>query len=470
MKIRNIILLSILGIILVAAIYFLVRRASNNQANINVFQAIPDDADGIAVLNVEAFMSLFFSNLGDVWELKDEFEGNRRTKELNNELQLSGINLSRKVVLYMTGNKFNVLVPISSEEKFQDYLMKLDEDTPLKSLGNNQYYSSELGGFISFNDKVCFLSQCSNSETSDAQIKWNEIKNPTNEKRVLSSTISELAESDQHFSFYMKEDEMAERSPFFDHSPAGVTSLTFEDGLIRIKSTLSTANSDVQNPLISGGQSLANDKYMNLHVNLNLSADWSYWLSEQGKYEFEGALDELGISKAFIDSWKGNFNLALTGIETVTEEVVSYDYDENFNKIEKKELGEVKKLGYQISYTGEETDFEMKGLDILGIGSGQSSSIDNTQFYTSNGENPEVSNTNNSGISLVMSPKNMLQLAIDQGFGLAALGQSYSDLIDKISITSNPNGQSIESEAIITLSDKEKNSLIYLIGAMQRGF
>lgn len=468
MSIKKIILFSLLAIAGIVAIYYLAQRSANNQANVNVFQAIPEDADGIAVINVEAFMSLFFSNLGDVWELKDEFEGNQNTEDFNKEMQLSGINLTRKIVFYMTDNQFNLLVPISSQEKFKDYIQNL-EGQAAKDLGNNQYYSSELGGFLGFNENICYVSQCSADDVELAKAKWNAIQSSEAEDKPLSAEISDLAESEEHFSFFMKEDEMAERSPYFDHSPASKSVLTFEDGLIRIKSTLSSSQKEIKNPLISGGQSLVNSDYLNFHLNIDPSANWSYWLSEAGEIELRNRAKELGLTEEFINSWEGNFNLALSGIETVEEEVVSYEYDDNFNKVETKKLSEVKKIGYQMSYTGAQTDFSLKGLEFMGIGSGLFTSEDNTQFYTSNGQTPQVSNENNSAISLKLNPSNIIQLAMDQGFGLAVLGQSYADIFDEITISSIPNGETIESETIISLADKEKNSLIYLIGALQKG-
>ncbi len=466
MKIKNIILISVLGIILVGTSYFLVKRAINNKANMNVFQAIPEEADGVMVVNLEAFITLFFKNIGDVWEMRDEFSGDNYSEEFSQELQLSGINLTKKIVLFLTDNQINVLVPISNARKFEEYLLNLDGSL-LEEIGENQYYSSAIGGFVGFNNNVCYIKQCQTNENNKAKADWTSIQNSENLKNKLSPELNRLAESKEHFSFFMKEDEMALRSPYFDHSPANETFLTFEDGLIKIKSTFSTSKPEIKNPLISGGPSLAKSDYLNFHLNIDPSVDLSYWLSDLGEKQLKRSIYQLGFEEDFINSWQGNFNMAISGIETAKDEVITYEYDDNFNKIEKKSIEEIKRLGYQMSYTGEQTELELRGLEIFGIRNGKFISDQNIQYFTSNGKKPETSLDNSAAISLDLDPGNLIQLAIDQGFLMASVLQNYTDLVQDIKLIGQSKDQTIESETIIKMSDSQKNSLIYLISALQ---
>jgi hypothetical protein len=207
--------------------------------------------------------------------------------------------------------------------------------------------------------------------------------------------------------------------------------------------------------------------YLNFHLNIDPSVDLSYWLSDLGEKQLKRSIYQLGFEEDFINSWQGNFNMAISGIETAKDEVITYEYDDNFNKIEKKSIEEIKRLGYQMSYTGEQTELELRGLEIFGIRNGKFISDQNIQYFTSNGKKPETSLDNSAAISLDLDPGNLIQLAIDQGFLMASVLQNYTDLVQDIKLIGQSKDQTIESETIIKMSDSQKNSLIYLISALQ---
>ena len=142
----------IVVLVLLAGVYYLYSKKVNDQANADVFQAIPETADAVFVINIEAFVKLAFSNITDLMELSKKFQKEDRAESFQNEVQSSGINLSRKVVLFAEDEVLSVLIPIENTSEFSAYLKKLASNGTLSSISQNEFYSSDLESYITFSD------------------------------------------------------------------------------------------------------------------------------------------------------------------------------------------------------------------------------------------------------------------------------------------------------------------------------
>ncbi len=473
MKALKIIGIVILSVLLLGGIIYFISKTQNDSANASVFKSIPEEADAIVVINLEAFMTLALTNISDLIELSEGLKGEKDMENFQNEAQLSGINLSRKVAIYLKDDRFNVLVPVKSKTNFKNYLDEMVAASKLTSLSDTEYYSSDLQAYINYNSELCFISQMGRSEVEEGLSAFNEITAPKTEEFSLNEYYLKLQDTDEHLAFCMKEDEMAFRSPVFEKSPFQFTELTFEDGLIRVVSQSSSNNPDVKNPLKKGGRKALESEYLSFHVNLNPDAELDYWLTEKALNEWNKELsgpNAKASSKEFIEKWNGLFNFCITGSKTSLEEVITYDYDDNFNLVEKKKLMEQASLDYE-GYIG--FDEPLSSNDFL------KDQIENDNLYFSQGQDNSLSfsssenfttNTENSdhALHLVAYPGGLIDLGSEVGLPFIQIADRFKDIIRKIELTANPADNSIESELLIYTGDKDKNSLIFLASEMRR--
>ncbi len=469
MKIIRIILIVLAVLLFIGGIVYLINKNQNDSANANVFKAIPADADAVAVINLEAFMSLFFRNISDVLELSEELKDNTHAEKLQKEMKLSGINLSRKVAIFMQGDQTNVLVPIKNTDDFTSYLEEMVKNSSLSRLEANEFYSHELEAFLTFDKKLCFISQCKKNDVDQARNKWIQIQANLQSEAPVAEEIQKLQNAKEHLALYMKENQMAARSMEFKHSPAALSRLTFEDGRIKITSLLSSSEVDIKNPLQTDGKGVPKSDYLSIHIDVDPSANWDYWLTESAINELKERVDNSSSSSNQFENWAGEFSFSLTGIENNIAEVISYEYDDNFNAIEKKEMREVKQLGY----TGNMSfiDSVPSSLTVSEIVPAQTtfSTIEDKTLWFGSKENISMTNVNqDASIYLSANPANLIDMAIEMGIPFAKMGKRFTTLAEEIEISAIPNGNTIESEVIISMPDKDMNSLVYLFREMQK--
>ncbi|MFK7755908.1 MAG: DUF4836 family protein [Flavobacteriales bacterium] len=472
MKVLKIIGIVLVCLLFIGGIIYLINKSQNDSANASVFEAIPADADAVMVINIEAFMTLILTNLPDIIELSEELKGDQDMEKFQKEAQLTGINLSRKVAIYLKNERVNVLVPVTSKQVFGDYLEDLALKSNLTALSETEYYSSDLGAYINFNEELCFISQMRRSEVEGGLSEWNKIITPK-EGYELSAEFSNLKETDEHLAVFMKENEMALRSPVFEYSPAQFSTLTFEDGLIRIDSKVTSDKPDLKNPLREGGIGSVASDYLSFHANINPESDLDFWLTNEARTEWEKGLadaDAKESSKEFLKKWNGLINFSITGTEKGLEEVITYDYDDNFNLVEKKELLEKSNMSYT-GYLGFNEPLSSK--DFL------KDQIENDKLFFSEGSDNSLTFSSSENISnetpssehavhLVAYPKALIELGADIDLPFVQMADRFKDVFRKVELIANPDGNTINSELIIYTGEEDKNALIFLAGELRR--
>ncbi len=466
MKVLKIIGIVLLVILLSGGIYYLYSNYKNNKANASVFQAIPKDADAVFTINLEAFMKLIISNLGDVMGLAEKLGDEQRAEKFQSEVANTGINFSKKIVCFMEGDQISAMLPLLSVNDFSSYLDGMVNNGKLEKISDDEYYSRDLEAYVTFSDQLCYLSRVRRGFISTAQEFWKEIQ--TNPSKDISPELEKLRDAKAHFSFMMNEDEMAKRSPYFKHSPSASSHLYFEDGELKIISEAFTSSGTIEkHPFKANGSKIAEEGLVQFHSNLSFDEkDWEYWL-EKGFYnQLLTELTQMSSSTSnFISKTEGQFNFVLNGLDQETIETISYEYDDNFNKIEVKDSKVINELNYIANFLLKD-DFKNDS---------ESFKIMPTQeeFITLDGNNLWLSSeqahthslmASDEIISLNINIQEVNQLADQMNIPAAFRGGEVLRFFNELDFTVKmENDNRLNSELLVKTGDEEMNSLIYLV-------
>ena len=454
----------IVVLVLLAGVYYLYSKKVNDQANADVFQAIPETADAVFVINIEAFVKLAFSNITDLMELSKKFQKEDRAESFQNEVQSSGINLSRKVVLFAEDEVLSVLIPIENTSEFSAYLKKLASNGTLSSISQNEFYSSDLESYITFSEKICFITMSSKMNISLAQETWNGITSQN--QRVLEPALEKLQNSDEHFSFYMKEDEMSARSPFFKHSPGTVLHLSFNDGEILLSGLFESNDQKAKNPFNYSGESLPKSSIASVFVNIDTSQEvWDYWL-EDGKMKrlTDDLIHSISDSKELMN-WSGLFNFSINGAENVEVESITYSYDDNFKPIEEKTVKTVSQLVYNGNIKFDSIPSDKLKLDkLLPSQSHYSQRIDSTLWFSTAEDSAVETLPNPNSIHAFVDFIKLNSVADKLNIPSSFRAGRLLELAKEAELKVTSIGSKVSTNLVIRTSDLEKNSLIYLAG------
>ncbi len=466
MKGLKIALGSIAVLLLLAGVYYLHSKKVNDQANINVFQAIPETADAVFVINLEAFVKLAFSNISDLLKLSDKLEKGDRTESFQNEVQLSGINLSRKIIVFLEEETVSALIPIQSKSEFSAYLQKLTASSKLSSISETEFYSPDLKSYITFSDKICFITMSPSTNVSLAQEAWKGITaingNP------LDPALEELQNSDEHFSFYIKEDEISARNSFFKHSPSAISHLSFRDGEILLSGLIESNDDEATNPFSKLGESLPKSSIASIYVNLDTSPEmWDYWLQKSAAKILADDFTRSFTDSRELVNWDGLFNFSVNGTDNVDIESITYSYDDNFEPIEEKTLKAVTQLTYTGNLTLHTIPSNNLKLDkLLPSQSHYSQIIDSTLWFSTTENYPKETIANPNAIHAYLDFIELNSIADKLNIPSSFRGGGVLELIKEAELKVTTIGNQISTKLVIRTAEPEKNSLIYLTGQL----
>ena len=304
------------------------------------------------------------------------------------------------------------------------------------------------------------------TNVSLAQEAWKGIT-AINEN-ALDPALEELQNSDEHFSFYIKEDEISERNSFFKHSPSAISHLSFKDEEILLSGLIESNNDEAPNPFNKLGESLPRSSIASIYVNLDTSPEmWNYWLQK-------GAAKTLAddFTRSFTDSrelvnWDGLFNFSVNGTDNVDIESITYSYDDNFEPIEEKTLKAVTQLTYTGNLTLHTIPSNNLKLDkLLPSQSHYSQIIDSTLWFSTTENYPKETIANPNAIHAYLDFIELNSIADKLNIPSSFRGGGVLELIKEAELKVTTIGNQISTKLVIRTAEPEKNSLIYLTGQL----
>ncbi len=284
----------------------------------HLYQEIPDDADYVILIDTDELLSLvvseILSNPRDGNPFADDEEKKDDALDIEDVLRRglwNGLEIPEQLIVYQQeigDQPFIVLLPLSDSLEFQSFLVDIDDRSTLEEQSPGRWVDSS----HTLDLAEDYLRLCIGIAEPSRDLK--------REKGSWADRVK-FSESGAVLNCFMNEanDELAVASLF---SNKGGLRLDYE------------GESDL--PLISIGQSTQALAFLSMQVGPDEEGR-SELLQNNGR--LSSSLRKVGLDPLALDSiWDGRFDLCVNGLHSVQEEVVSYSFNDDFEKVEQREL------------------------------------------------------------------------------------------------------------------------------------
>jgi len=488
-KTQKIIILVAAILLALAAAYLLFIRKGDDK----VLAKVPIDSKSVMVIDVRALSSkLFLDDLGT--DVKNSAKA--IAKLLPDSLSdinwsANGLGLPDKIALFTledtvngsSSYSINFIVPIFSAKKFNLFISGISAQlkVAIANKGNfNWWYLSNLGLLVVWDDHFAIGRLTAiNNDTNVNQLihvlsaqKSQSILADTCFTKKLAAKYDVLIYSKPYQKCPVKKLEPINSSMVYCTS-----SLNFNKGELEIISEIKTKEGSLLDkifvPIGEEMSCLANtgSSIVNLFLQINPEA----FMQLYHQYKPIDFKPGIPYSKA----WDGRINLALLGNRTVENEYITYEYDDNFNKVAIKTRKQEKILDIQAIIGNNKIKNDSivpikNGLDSLLFKGGNFVMRKTRSYYLMYNKlftKPEIAKkAMKSNIEMEINYKSLMPILKDLGI----TGKTeWLDSIacEKIVLKANKKGP-IHITLLIQLADKERNSFYAIsekIGQKQIG-
>ena len=333
---------AIIALAIVAAYLLFLRKSDDkvlNKVPVNSTTVMVIDVRGLSAKlllddfgkgiknSAKAFAKLLPDSIGDIdWEA-------------------NGIGLPDKVVLFTLEDtaevNLHVILPISNAKKFNQFVTLLGTRLTFdiqKKDGITWAFAKNMGLLVAWNNHFACAMKTNQNSSKNLNTLIDILSTPTNKSimadtcfvRHLSSTFDVMVYAKPYHQCPVKKLEILN-----DNVENGVSFLQFNTGEVKITSTLKPKNGSLLTNLFTQTNNnmpgLANN--LDAPVTLRLNVNPTIFRQLYNQYK---PLDITTNLAGYPGIWDGRLILALKGSKTIENEYTTYEYDDNFNKIEIK--------------------------------------------------------------------------------------------------------------------------------------
>ncbi len=318
-------LLKIVGLLIIILFgsFFLLRYVLFPVAPVgHIYEAIPDAADYVILVDTEELLSLSFSeflsnpiegNPFDDDEEADDSESDYNLKDILSKGLWHGLEVPEQLIVYRSDEAnapFVVLLPLSDSEEFEAFLLDSRDRIGLTQQAPGRWADSSLTIDIAKEYmRLCFGKAIPIGTNKVASKSWATLLSPTEPGAVIR--------------FFIKE----------NNGMGGKAELFSESGRLRL-----VFESETELPFNAGAESALSKGWLSIQVGPEKDTR-SQLL--QSKSLLSSSMRKAGLDPIAIDSiWNGSFELCVQGLSAAQEEIVSYSYNDDFEKVEQREIKE----------------------------------------------------------------------------------------------------------------------------------
>ena len=315
------------------------------------FDYIPENSTVVLAVDLEdigkTMMGELFSNADDVLSFQSKLEAYPFYNELLFSLPTSGIRTKERVLFcHRTENEkqvVDVLMSIKRAKKFNDFITELLTEHHFAKVSEQSYWKSDsLNCQVYWNEKVFNLRWCEPSADATTSI----IEEPSSSNHPIGSLI----QSDHQVTCWVKENALNDQQNYLKQHPELILNLKFEkgncdiDGLVlsegytELFESSSTIFTLEEKELIVDENDLiavlgtVNPEYFKLHDFLNDSLIAT----------IDSTIRPVGVTlDQIVETWSGQFSYDLNKDVVREESYITYTYDDDFNKVEKRNFKNV---------------------------------------------------------------------------------------------------------------------------------
>ena len=480
---KKVILISIIAVIALAvtAIYFFF----NNTAETELLNKVPASAKSVIIINIKGLSTkLLIDELSNDEKNADKVAEMLPDSLIEIDWDNSGISLLDKAVLFTTEEdsliQLNLLLPIADFQIFKNFADSLAsfEDYTKERQEEEEFLIIEKYKLIATWNKNFVLISNFSKNTKDKKLELSNILALKKEESILTDSVFNNKLSNSYDLFLYSKPYSAFPKDYSqlikDNISASYSFIRLNDGELEIETEIRLKERSLLDNTFSSNQ--------NASVNIieqNDSVGLSMVLNVNAKALFK-AIENYSQLKFNIDkipllnAWNGSAHLIFHPSKTIQNEFISYEYDDDFNKVEVKNYATEKisdiqaNMGFnkvvldsilsrtKISKSGKDT-LLFKGSSFIIKSTGKSYQVFNKNIAP-NKINQE---TNANQLAIEINYKNFLMNLNDFGIETDSLWLNSFD-IEKIELNTNKK-QNLNVSVRFFFMDKDKNALFSIL-------
>ncbi|MEN8121204.1 MAG: hypothetical protein ABFS35_12690 [Bacteroidota bacterium] len=484
---KHVIIILLIGILLSSITVFLI---FNKKQDIDILYKVPKNAASVLVVNTFDLSSkLFFDDLGKSSKNISGLIEHIPDSLSDIDLSKSGLEFLDKIVLFSTEDSISLnhtafILTISDIDRFNNFADSISHKLNFiieEDKGIKQVYYKSLNLILVWNNDFIAGTKA----VDDKAGKFKTLK------KVLSTRKGQSIMADSNFVkglankfdgfFYSKpgSENLPKRLGFLNDTVESVsTFINFNDGEIEITASLKQKKGSLLDKLFINPEKevyfIENVDSSIVNIDLNVKPAAFFQIARQLKSV------KINTKKfPYFAAWDGRMNLVANGSKIIENEFITYEYDDNFNKVEVKEktrdkiwdikailgvkepaLDSIYKQNPLIKYKSDTLLFKGSNFIINKI-------EDNYLTYNKHTEKPRVYQTRKKeNISVRLDFKRIIELTKELGFK-----NKYSFLdsigLDKLKLTVSKR-ENILIACHLYLEDKEKNAFFNLSEYFQK--
>lgn len=338
----SIILLIVAIISIVTTISFFLLQDKKN----NILSKVPNNAKSIVVIDLQALSTkLFFDEL-----TSGSKNAGKLVKLMPDSLAAidwlaSDISLSEKAVFFTTENipddslRLHVILRIADAKNFNNFMDSLSKTISLKPVKENVLWSEQFKSLIAWDSDFVVLSLFSKKAEQVAKASENILLLKKEKSIMADSSFMKKQTTDFDILFYSKPYTLypQKHQKFIQNNIESIISLIkFNDGELELKTELKPIVGSLLDKLFDVPKK-------NLPISVLDSSVLKIVFNIEPKafFQITNKLSSVKINNKKIPllaAWDGRLMLALDGTKIIKNEYITYDYDDDFNKIELKKI------------------------------------------------------------------------------------------------------------------------------------
>jgi len=327
----------------VAIFFFIFKKGDDG-----ILYKIPKHATSILVVDVPTLSKkLLIDELGS--DNKSSLELAKSIPDSLADIQWdkSGLNFLDKLVLFTLEDTIsnalyiNFIIPISDTKQFDlfihDLAIKFKSNIEKKKDFNTAFYQP-FGLLLAWNNNYIAGRKTSVNNASNANILKDILSTKNEQSIMFDSSFALNANKNYDVLLYSKpyrNNPFKELELFNSNTNSLISLIHFNDGELEITTEINTKKGSLLDKVLTISKEeigiLANTDSSIVNILMNVNP-----IAFTQVYNHYKAIHFKESSFPYLKAWNGKINFALKGSKTIENEFITYDFDDNFNKIEIK--------------------------------------------------------------------------------------------------------------------------------------
>lgn len=333
---KKLLFLFLLIFSVLALTYYFYFNSSHNQKNSSVYSYIPADAPIVIVVDFRQVQNIIIkeilSNPLDLFTQSDSSKNYEEIEDILFKIPKAGIDLKQKIIFYKSSDStvtnWASLVQLKDSSKFRKVFEPVFAKHHFKTFSDHSFYSDSLKFFIAYNAELIFFRYGKLGEIKDS---WQNIA--STDSLHQHTSVPKLKDATSTCFVWIKENSFAKN--IFETTPEMLVEVNFGNGEMLIETTF-TDKYDWFKKVVSQ-QEIEDTSTIYLSTNFTDLTFINQLLNKKAKYRLDSVFRIINLNSTDVINFSnGKLDYVLQGNINEIETHVTYEYDDNFEKKEKK--------------------------------------------------------------------------------------------------------------------------------------